>query len=336
LIPLMLWPDSTDDPNDPNQPALSDSTIILQTLYTEHRPLFVRAARSLIKNLLSQRTNFLLGRAINQTVIVMDVPDHLIFVEPVEPAQYRLSFLVLTLVLGVRINNPSNVGILCSCPLVPSEFTGTREELTDYSLLLCYNSSPQTWLDVYRNVAGAPAETTHEQALHERRAEGNWASEEAWILDRTRSENPRIRYMALVMLPKVMGSRAEPTLMGVLADPNATSMDRQAVVVSLKADFSTEILIAVAALLADHTQIKHPQQKSYERLTRPDTPFEGYPLLPLVVKTLKEWIDENGQTPRTMADLTLERLKTVTKVDFGKDVTAWRQWIETNWPHQAP
>jgi hypothetical protein len=335
LIPLTFWPDSLGDPNDPNQPALSDPMIVLQTVQAEHRPLFVRAARSLIKVLLSQRTNFLLGRAINRTVIVMEVPDHLIFVEPVEPAQYRLSFLILTLSLGVHINNPSGVGIQVNYSLTPSEFTGTRDELTDYSLLLCHNSSPQMWLGVFRHVTGASGETTYEQALGSRLAEGNWASEEDWILDRTRSKNPRLRYMALVMLPKVMGQRAEPMLLDVLADPNATSMDRQAVVASLNADSSAEMLMAVAAFLSDQTQIKHPQQKSYERLTRPDTPFEGYPLLPLMVKGLKAWIDKEGQTPWTMADLAQGRLQSAARRRFEKDAAAARQWIEANWPPKS-
>ncbi len=335
LVPLMVWPDSPTDSNDPNQPALSDSEIILQTLCTEHRPVFIRAARLLIKDLLSRRIDFLLGRAIHHTVIVMDVPDHLIFVQPVEPARYRLSFLVLTFAFGAHINNPSGIGIQVNYAVVPSEFTGTTDELTDYSLLLCHNPSPQTWLTVLRHVTGAPAETTCEQALGSRLAEDHWASEEAWILDCACSNNPRLRYMALANLPKVMGPKAEPILLGVLADPNATSMDRQGVVVSLKADSSATMLIAVAALLSDQTQIKHPQQKYYERLTRPDTPFEGYPLLPLMVKGLQAWIDKEGQTPWTMADLAQQKLQATARHRFDKDPATARQWIEANWPPKS-
>jgi hypothetical protein len=106
-------------------------------------------------------------------------------------------------------------------------------------------------------------------------------------------------------------------------------------VASLNADSSAEMLIAVAALLSDQTQIKHPQQKSYERLTRPGTPFEGYPLLPLMVKGLKAWIDKEGQTPRTMADLAQEGLQSAARHRFEKDAAAARQWIEANWPPKS-
>jgi hypothetical protein len=334
LMPLAIWPDVHSDPNDPNQPAkieLTDSMVILQTFTSEHRPLFIRMARSLIKDLLSRRTSFLLGRTIDTTHIVTEAPDHLIFIEAVEPPQHKVTFLFLASSLGAHIKG-HNIGITAGCSLTPGEFTGTKEELTDYSLLLCHNSFRNSWLNVLRRVTGAPADTTYDQGLQARLVEGNWDSEEAWILACSRSGNPRLRYMALASLSKVMDSRAEPILLDVLTDPNATTTDRQAVVASLKADSSAEMLIAVADILSDSTEIKRPQQEYYERLTRPDTPLEGYPLLPLAVKFLQEWLETNAQEPWTMADLAQERLGVVTRRHFDKDAAAARQWIEVNWP----
>jgi hypothetical protein len=339
LVPLMIWPDSVRDPNDPNKPAnvvLDDSAIVLQTLYTEHRVPFVRAARALVKDLLSQRTSFLLGRTMRSTVVVMDVPDHLIFLETVEPSQYRLEFLFLTLSVDVRVNDPSREGVHGSYFVAPGQCTGTMEELTDYSLLLCRRQVQRThdrmWLGVLRHVTGATEITTYQQALQKRLAEGQWSGERDWILDCARSENAGLRYAGLTTLPRVLGREAEPVLLGIFTDPNAAVADRQAAVVSLDADASAEILIAVTELLSDQTEIKHRQQRYYDILTRPSTPFEGYPLLPLVLETFKRWIEEDGQTPRRMSDLVEERLSAVTKQDFDKDAEAWREWIETNWP----
>ncbi|MBN1362890.1 MAG: M28 family peptidase [Sedimentisphaerales bacterium] len=338
LIPLMLWPDSVGDPNDPNQPALSDFTVFLQTLYTEHRPFFVRAARAMLKDVLSQPTNFLLGRTINRTYVFTDVPDHLIFLEAVEPSEYRLEFLHLTFSVGVRISGPSRVGLQVGCNFLPAMCTGTKDELTDYCLLLCRCNAQDTqaemWLRVMRHVTGEKP-TTYEEALRPRPAKGSWVDERAWILDCVHSRNRKLRYMAIVTLSKVLGSAGEPTLLGVLADPSSTVDDHQAVIRSINADSSAELLAAVARILSDQTEIKCRQQKFYEILTRPGTPFEGYPLLPLTVKSLKAWIDKEGQTPWTMADLAQERLGFATSHRFDKDVAAARQWIEANWPPKS-
>lgn len=340
LLPLGIWPDSSTDPNDPNQPAkirLSDSMTVLQTLYTEHRIPFIRAARILVKDLLSQRTGFLLGRAINTTVIVTDVPDHLIFVEDLGPSRYQLEFLYLTLSVGVHINDPARQGVRGNCSVVPTQVEGTREELADYSLLLCRRQPGHSrmWLAVWRHVMGSTVETAYEAALQARLAEGGWADEKAWIRHCTRSGNLHLRHLALATSPRVLGREAEPILLDILADPSAPVTDRQAVAASLGTDSTTGILLAVADMLSDRTQIKHRQQRYLEILTRPGTPFEGYPLWPLVVDSFKKWIDEHGQTPRTMSDFALERLRAVTQHNFGKDTTAWRQWIEANWARRS-
>jgi hypothetical protein len=264
-------------------------------------------------------------------VIDADIPDHLIFIEPVDRTRYRLNFLLLTLALTVHINDPSGLGIQLDYTLQVSEFTGTEDELTDYGLLLCHNPNRAIWLTPLRRVIGAAPERTYKQMRDTRLAEGGWDSENEWILDLIHSENPRLRYMALLMLPKIVGDGAEPMLLDVLADPNAAAMDRQAALSSVGTGSSIETLLAVANALSDNTQIKHILRQRYERLTRPDTPFKSYPLVPLAVKQLDGWLEKNLQEPWTISDMAQERLKAATKQDLGDDPVAWRQWIEANW-----
>jgi hypothetical protein len=136
----------------------------------------------------------------------------------------------------------------------------------------------------------------------------------------------------MASLPRVLGQEAEPLLRRILADPDAAVADRQAAIAAVNEDSSDEALIAIAGTLSDQRLIKRRQQRDYEVLTRPSTPFEGYPLLPLKVAALKKWLEEKGETPRTISDLAQERLRALTKHNFGKDATAWRRWIEANWP----
>ncbi len=342
MIPLAIWPESTADPSDPNQPdevKVNDFMIGLQTLFTEHRALFIRAAQSLVKDLLSRRAGFLLGRTINETVVVTEVPDHLIFVEDSGSSRHRLEFLHLTLSIGAHINDPAGVGVSVHCSVIPTQRDGTKEELTDYCLLVCrrqvHRGDDSMWVGVLKHVTGSSVKVSYEQALQARLAEGQWANEHAWIRDCAASENPQLRHIALATLPKVLGRDAEPVLLDVLADPNASAIDRQAVVWSLGPDSTTNVMFAVAEMLSDQTRIKHRQQRYWEILSRPDTPFEGYPLLPIVLRGLEEWLHEHAETPRTMADYAHERLGVATRQSLPKDTSVWRRWIEQNWSDPA-
>lgn len=335
LIPLALWPDSIGDPNDPNWPAGTgqrEALIAQQTLYTEHRVPLVWAARELVKHSLSQRVSLLLGRRMADTVVVNDVPDHLIFLETMGPSQFRLELLFMTFAVGVS----GNTRVSINCDFSPAQYTGTKDDLVDFCLLLCrrqvQRTADPTWLRVLRHVTDEAEETTYERALQSRLVSGGWPDERTWILDLAGSKNAELRRLALITLPRVLGREAEPMSLRVLADPNATAADRQAVILAMDRDSGADMLIAAAAILSDQTAIRHREQRDYEILTRPGTPFQGYPFLPFKLAALRKWLDANGKTPRTMSDLARERLRILTRQDFGIDTSAWRQWIENHWP----
>jgi hypothetical protein len=341
LLALAAWPELIRDPNDPNKPreiTPDESMLVLQTIMMEHQSSLAKAARLIVKNLLAQHPSilaFLLGRTLHATVGVSNVPDHMIFIEPVEPSRYRLEFLSLILLADVRVQGFSRLNMSVTYRMTPVQCMGTEDDLIDCALLLCRRDARRNayrgWREVLRRATNATTYAGYDPILQARLTRGGWPDEKAWICDRTASPNPDVRRLAIAALPQVMGPHADPMILRVLSDPNAPVQDRQAAISAVDPNSGGEVLMALASLLADRTEIPPDQQYQYDILTHPGTPFESYPLLPLFVKHLKDALQEDAKNPRTISDLACERLQALTRQPLAKDTDAWRHWIEAHW-----
>jgi len=208
---------------------------------------------------------------------------------------------------------------------------GTREQIIDFCLLqLAGNPQDEAycraWQKVLTKVTAAEQRQTHDEWMQCRIEKSGWKNEKEWVLNLMRSENPYLAKAAISSAKKIAGQEAEHIICEVIKD-NRVRVDVRAKAIStLAKDSPLEEMLALVDVLDDNTPCHSKEDNLY---MYESYPFYDHPGVRLMSEMMENWYIEEGKSI-TLGGEAEKKLKELTKKDFGKDMKAWRKWIEAN------
>ncbi|MHC4792374.1 MAG: hypothetical protein ACYS8Y_13270, partial [Planctomycetota bacterium] len=121
---------------------------------------------------------------------------------------------------------------------------------------------------------------------------------------------------------KIAGKSAEKTLCEIITNRNVRADVRGYAIWGLKPDAGRKGLLALVNVLADET----PRwNREYMYLLDKSHPFYDEKLQ----QWWEKWYEEEGKSV-TLGNEAENKLKMLTKKNFGKNQKTWRRWIEVN------
>lgn len=332
LGPLLEWPMIPKELADSNEGMLARKEMMsfLQSVYFTHRLAFVKGMRLFVAQLVKRKPGLFRGVP-KFTYKTYDLAeDELSFVET-DDGRYALNVLLIQIQLEI---SSKMSGWVFSWPelrfgylLMPLGCVGSREEIVDYSLLvwrenLKDSSYGEAFQKILKTVTTKNCGSSYDEWLKWRLKEGGWPDEKKWVLDAVRSDNPDLARAAVSKAHTIAGDEGDLAIFNLIGDKNVRADVRGRAISVMGKDVERKGLLALVDMLADETP---HWQREHMHFMDESYPFSDYPL----VLPMRKWYEERAKS-WTLGQEAENRLKQLTKKDFGKDGEAWRKWIEAN------
>ncbi len=206
------------------------------------------------------------------------------------------------------------------------EITGTRDEIFD-AMLLPFRSE---WTKIENRVLEYVTEHKGPQTADEwiewRCKQGGWENQQEWKKECLKSENP---YVLFYIFQRIGDSdKKVDFICNIIKDSNKSTWLREILMTVLEKS-DKQGLLALVDVLEDRTPLERREKPLPEN--HPMKFLEEIYRFPIenLKKIFKKKNDEKN-VQIFLGDKALERLKNLTKQDFGKDQAAWKSWIEAN------
>jgi len=204
------------------------------------------------------------------------------------------------------------------------EITGTREDIID-AMLLQFRTWTKIENKVMEYVTGHEGPQSNKEWI-EWRCKGGLENELKWKKDCLKSENP---YVLFYIFQRISDSDQKLDFVcNIIRDTNKQAWLRERLIYVITQSDKKGLLTLVDMLL-DETHLE-----SRETLLSEDHPMkyleESYSFSRQNLKSIFRMNESEKHTPESISDKALERLKNLTKEDFGMDQDAWKSWIEAN------
>ena len=311
----------------------------------ELRPLAAEAGRVLMDHLPSSRARLLwpIGKISHKDALVSDVyMDY----GPWDGDTHQLVFVVFGgevsfswpgLLLMPWAQMP---GVNISATLVPVH--GTQQEISDACLLIWKEKRKE--LESYDRImpavltymTGEHQGDDYDQWMARRLKKEDWPDESTWLKHMMQSANARVAKAAIKEGQQSLGEDWEPVVQDVLAKADTPVEIKWNAIEAIEKKGTQATLLVLVDLLDDEQA--HRRSRRSLRFKESNHPIpellqrsqEYMQLLPKP-KPKKKSRARPKPTPKTLGDLALKKLKTITGKDFGKDAQAWKDWVGTHW-----
>ena len=175
----------------------------------------------------------------------------------------------------------------------------------------------------------------YDQWLAKRLEMDDWPDESTWLKHMMQSDNARVAKAAIRGGKKSLGDDWQLVVQKLLSDTATRSETKWDAIEALDKTGTQETLLTLVGLLDDDgkrtitsypRQFKDPNNPILELIRR----SQEYSKLLHQPKPKKSRAKPKP-SPKTLGDLALKKLESMTHKDFGKDAQAWKEWIDTHW-----
>jgi len=334
--PLMIDPGAPGKPADSNEAKIADKykygMAAFAALYTAHRTAFVEGARKFVKHLVKYEPGLFKAMPKFEHE-VYELNDDEISLVLQENGKYLLAVLPARIKFEGEVSGwlfkHGGFGMFFS--FQDENCEGTKEQITDFCLLKL-GSNPEdeaylrAWQKVLTKVAGAKHGQTHDEWMQWRIENSRWKNEKEWVLNLMRSDNPHLAAAAIPGAQKIAGEEAEYVLSEIIRNNDVRANVRAKAIWTLSEDAGPEAMLALVDMLDDNT-LCHSKEDNLHM--HESYPFHDHPGVQMMNEMMENWYIEEGKSI-TLGGEAEKKLKELTKKDFGKDMKAWRKWIEAN------
>jgi len=209
---------------------------------------------------------------------------------------------------------------------------GTKEQITDFCLLKLRDEKKNDLhangiKKVLRSVAGTEPNGSYEELVQKRLNEGGFRDEAEWIRSCIASNSPELAMAGLHAALKNKDEQFRDAACKVITDRNIRPDIRAHVMWHIGKGKNKNVLLAMCDVLDDTSP---SYKKEYLHMLRKDYPFSEHITVKAAKPEIEKYWAKDPDTSKTVGDLAHERLKKLTKKDFGKNSRWWREWIEAN------
>jgi len=208
---------------------------------------------------------------------------------------------------------------------------GAKEEITDFCLLkwaenLEDESYGRAWDMVLRKVANQEMDGSYDSWLNWWMSRSSYPSQEDRLFRLIKSGNARIIPLAIQRAANLKSERIRYLICQIIKDHEANPSIRASAIRSLNKNTDSEGLLALVDILNDDTQWNlQPKEAIWDEFGT----LNDHPCVQWGGQLSKKWYEKDYK-PETLSDLAEQKLKELTKKNFGKDARAWRKWIKAN------
>jgi len=207
---------------------------------------------------------------------------------------------------------------------------GAKTEIMDFCLLklsenLKDKSFCSAWVKVLKKVTGENLQGSYNDWLQWRLIQCGWSDEEEWVLGLIESDNTDVARLAISRAEKIASKQAMSILCKIIPDNSVHIIVRVSAIGYLNKDVGSEGLLALVDVLDD----KARQDMEYYLSADKSGPLADHPCVRWGIEISKKWYEKNWK-PLTIGEHAENKLKQLTKQNFGKDAEAWRKWIKAN------
>jgi hypothetical protein len=332
---LPQGPEAPATPADSNEAKIAAKygMAMLGMFYADHRAAFVEGSRKFVKHFLKHKPGLFRN---------MPKFEHTIY----EPNNAEISFALqddgeyLLAVMQIRLTISGKVsgwlvfkrgGFSLSWPCSLVECKGTRQQIIDLSLLQLGDNPEdkdhtKVWQKVLSVVAPAQPARTYDEWIEWRLDNSRWKTEEQWLLDLMQSENPDLAAQAVTSAKTIASEDVQDVLRRIILDDRAKAFVRARAISKLTKDAGPEAMMALVDV-ADNSTPRY-SRANYLYMNE-SYPFYDHPLVRWSREATDNWLEEEGNSI-TIGNKATEKLRELTKKDFGTDKKAWRKWIKAS------
>lgn len=319
LLPAVAWGNFTSKKS-------SEGLLWMFELYIGHSKLLIEGYRDMVRQMLQKKPG-LFGK-VNLEYQAYDLPDNEIsFVEKPD-GRYELDVILTQVHL-----NCETKGLLFKsghfsfqAGHYSEHCLGTKDEVTDYCLLrwrknLKVESYGRAWAQVLETVMEQKASAEYNDWMQWWPQKQGWTDEKQWLSNLSKSDNPQL-VAAATFGESITHTLTENQFYSRIKDPNVPAIRRKASILSLDKRQGQKALLTLVDVLTDET----PAAPKQPRFMEDSYPFADHS----VAKTGRKWWKEQQEKEfaGTIGEAAENKLKQLTRQDFGKNAEAWRKWIE--------
>jgi len=319
LLPAVAWGDFTSQKS-------SEGLLWMNEFYTGHSKLLIEGYRDMVRQMLQSKPG-LFGK-VNFEYQAYDLSDNEISFVEKQDGQFELDVILTQVHLNCEIK-----GLLFKSGDFSfgggryiKHFLGTKDEVTDFCLLqwrenLKDESYGRAWTQVLKTVTQQELGAEYDDWMRWWLGKRSLADEKQWLSNLSKSDNPQLAATVTVGEWTTL-TLTENQVYILVKDPNVPAIRRKALIRSLDKRLGPKALLTLVDVLTDET----PAAAKKPRFLEASYPFadRGF------VKASHEWWkkQQGKESARTIGEAAENKLKQLTRQDFGKDAEAWRRWIE--------
>lgn len=315
LLPAVAWGDFTSQKS-------SEGLLWMHEFYTGHSKLLIEGYRDMVRQMLQSKPG-LFGK-VNFEYQAYDLSDNEISFVEKQDGQYELDVILTQVHLNCEIK-----GLLFKSGYFSfgagyyiKHFLGTKDEVTDFCLLkwrenLKDESYGRAWAQVLKTITQQEPGVEYDDWLRWWLEHQDLAEEKQWLSNLSKSDNPQLACRA-----GEGKSLTENQVYILIKDPNVPAISRKALIRSLDKRLGPKALLTLVDVLTDETPVTTKQPRFME---------DSYPFADhSVAKAEHKWWkkQQEKEFARTIGEAAENKLKQLTRQDFGKNAEAWRRWIE--------
>ncbi len=307
-----------------------EGLLCIRELYATHRRVLTEGHRDIIREMLAHDRG--LFSKINLKYEAYDlVEEELIFAEAAD-GEYVLHIFLPHFEMSVEKGGLAfwRDGAGFSLSMKTINCKGSRAQVTDFCLLkwgdnLEDESFSRTWEKVLKKVTATDLQGPYNDWLQWRLKQGGWTDEQQWILDLVESDNPDVVLQAIDRAVKISSEEAKSVIYRLVSDDNVDARVRASAMGHLHKDVGREGLLTLVEALDDD----RGRHIDYHFSADKSGPLAEHPCVRWGRRMWEKRYKDSAKS-QTLGDLAENKLKQLTKQDFGKDAKAWRKWIAAN------
>lgn len=332
--PLVEDPSIRDKPADSNEARIAKKygMAAFAEFYATHRTALVEGARKFVKHLVKYKPGLFKAMPKFEHE-VYELNDDEISLVLQEDGKYLLAVLPARMKIEGEVSGWlfKHGGFSMFASFQGEDCEGTKEQIIDFCLLQLFGNPEdeayfKVWQKVLTKVTAAEQRQTHDEWMQCRIEKSGWKNEKEWVLNLMRSENPYLAKAAISSAQEIAGEEAEEVLCEIIRNNDIRANVRARAIWALAEDAGPEAMLVLVDMLDDNTlcHSKEDNLHMYESY-----PFYDHPGVRLMSEMMENWYIEEGKSI-TLGSEAEKKLKELTKKDFGKDMKAWRKWIEAS------
>ena len=209
---------------------------------------------------------------------------------------------------------------------------GTKDQIFDYCLMHLAGgpeddqTHAELWQKVLKIVNPAQQQQTYDKPMQHRMKQLGLKNEKEWLLGLIRSDNRSLAKAAITNAERIAPEEANNLFCEIIPDVRLKPSVRAAAISVLTKDADLQAMLSLVDVIDNNTLC---YSKEDCLCTHESYPFCDHPGVRMMNELRENWYAEEGKS-MTLGDKAKDKLKELTKKDFGKDSIAWRKWLKAH------